>query len=128
MNLEAVRREERVLIENKPKFVLVHASSGHKRAVEEILGQPAVQSRLADTKAAGEIKALSAFFGMLKTDQDRAFYGYNHVFRATEEMAVDTLLVTDGLFQSSDLATRKKYVALVESAKERGAKVHVFSR
>ncbi|CAM9547847.1 unnamed protein product, partial [Choristocarpus tenellus] len=48
MNLEATRREDRVIIENKSKFVLVHASSGHKRAVEEILSQPQVLSRLAD--------------------------------------------------------------------------------
>ena len=66
-----------VLIENKSKFVLVHASSGHKRAVEDILGQPAVQSRLADTKAAEEIRALANFYDMLKKDPERAYYGYN---------------------------------------------------
>lgn len=66
-----------VLIENKSKFILVHATSGHKRAVEDILSQPAVQSRLADTKAAEEIRALANFFSMLKKDPERAYYGYN---------------------------------------------------
>lgn len=66
-----------MLIENKSKFVRVHASSGHKHAVEEILSQPAVQSRLADTKASEEIRALATFFDMLKKDPDRAYYGYN---------------------------------------------------
>lgn len=66
-----------VLIENKSKFVLVHASSGHKHAVEEILSQPSVQTRLADTKASEEIRALATFFDMLKKDPDRAYYGYN---------------------------------------------------
>lgn len=66
-----------VLIENRSKFVLVHASSGHKRAVEDILSQPAVQTRLADTKAAEEIRALKTFFDMLKKDPERAYYGYN---------------------------------------------------
>ncbi|CAM9157079.1 unnamed protein product [Hapterophycus canaliculatus] len=127
LNLEAVRREERVLIENKSKFVLVHASSGHKHAVEEILSQPSVQTRLADTKASEEIRALATFFDMLKKDPDRAYYGYNHVCRANEELAVDSLLVTDGLFRSSDLQTRKKYVGLVEAARDSGAKVFVFS-
>lgn len=127
LNLEAVRREQRDLIENKSKFVLVHASSGHKRAVEEILSQPAVQTRLADTKASDEIRALATFFDMLKKDPERAYYGYNHVSRANEELAIDSLLVTDGLFRSSDLVTRKKYVALVETARDRGAKVFVFS-
>lgn len=69
-----------VLIENKSKFVLVHASSGHKRAVEDILSQPAVQARLADTKASEEIRALGTFFDMLKKDPERAYYGYNVSF------------------------------------------------
>lgn len=55
----------------------MHASSGHKHAVEEILSQPAVQTRLADTKASEEIRALATFFDMLKKDPDRAYYGYN---------------------------------------------------
>lgn len=70
-------RTGQMLIENKSKFVLVHASSGHKRAVEDILSQPTVQSRLADTKAAEEIRALKTFFDMLKKDPERAYYGYN---------------------------------------------------
>lgn len=73
----ADRSVGQVLIENKSKFVLVHASSGHKHAVEEILSQPAVQTRLADTKASEEIRALATFFDMLKKDPDRAYYGYN---------------------------------------------------
>lgn len=57
--------------------MLVHASSGHKRAVEDILSQPAVQTRLADTKAAEEIRILRTFFDMLKKDPERAYYGFN---------------------------------------------------
>lgn len=45
--------------------------------MEEILSQPAVQTRLADTKASEEIRALATFFDMLKKDPDRAYYGYN---------------------------------------------------
>ncbi|KAG5185429.1 eRF1 domain 1-domain-containing protein [Tribonema minus] len=124
---EAVRREDRPLIENKAKFVLCHATSGHKHAVEELLSQPAVLARLADTKAAAEVRALAEFFAMLKADPDRAFYGYAHVARACADSAVDALLVTDGLFRARELATRRKYVALVEDAKEKGARVFVFS-
>jgi protein pelota len=127
LNLEAVRREDRALIENKSKFVLCHASNGHKRAVEEVMAQPAVLSRLADTKAAGEVRALQDFFAMLKADPDRAYYGYGHVARACADSAIDSLLVTDGLFRASDLSTRRRYVALVEDAKSKGAKVYVFS-
>ncbi|CAM9487969.1 unnamed protein product [Chrysoparadoxa australica] len=127
MNQASVRRDDRALIENKGKFVLCHANSGHKRAVEELFAQPGVAARLADTKAAAEVKALEGFFKMFKTDPDRAFYGYNHVKRANDSCAIDTLLVTDGLFRSTDLPTRKRYVELVELARNNGAKLFIFS-
>ena len=44
-----------MLIENKPKFFPVHASSGFKHSLREVLQDPAVQARLADTKAAEEV-------------------------------------------------------------------------
>jgi protein pelota len=36
---------------------------------------------------------------MLKNEPDRAFYGYDHVFKANERLAVQTLLVSDELFR-----------------------------
>ncbi len=53
--------------------------------------------------------------------------GYDHVTRADEAKAVDTLLITDNLFRSSDLQTRKKYIELVESVKQNGGDVKVMS-
>eukprot|EP01117_Protostelium_nocturnum_P002069 TRINITY_DN1270_c0_g1_i1.p1 TRINITY_DN1270_c0_g1~~TRINITY_DN1270_c0_g1_i1.p1 ORF type:complete len:400 (+),score=74.60 TRINITY_DN1270_c0_g1_i1:133-1332(+) len=127
MNLEAVRQDMKVLLENKSKFLLVHTSSGHKHALKEALSDPAVLIKLADTKASGEIKSLNEFYDMLKVDPDRAFYGFRHVELANERQAVSTLLVTDELFRSSDVKTRKKYVHLVESVKESGGEVKIFS-
>jgi protein pelota len=42
-----------------------------------VLSDPNVAPRLAETKAAGEVKALDEFFEMMRNDSDRAFYGYN---------------------------------------------------
>ena len=41
----------------------------------EVLSSPAVTAKLADTKAAGEVRALDAFYHMLQNEPDRAFYG-----------------------------------------------------
>ena len=41
----------------------------------EILQDPAVTSKLSDTKASGEVKALDDFYQMLQNDPNRAFYG-----------------------------------------------------
>ncbi|XP_020616695.1 protein pelota homolog isoform X3 [Orbicella faveolata] len=130
-----------------PGFVKAHSSSGHKHSLKEVLANPAVTAKLADTKAAAEVKALDNFFTMLQTEPERAYYGalcnhlilllcwsqccctfsMAHIERANEAMAVETLLVTDELFRSTDLPTRKRYVKLVENVKDNGGDVRVFS-
>ncbi|XP_022093296.1 protein pelota homolog [Acanthaster planci] len=124
---EAIKLENKVLLENKPKFLLVHSSSGHKHALKEVLSNPAVTARLADTKAAGEVKALDAFYNMLQNEPDRAFYGITEVETANAATAIETLLISDKLFRSQDIAQRQRYVALVESARENGGDVKIFS-
>ena len=64
---------------------------------------------------------------MIDTDPDRAYYGLSHVSRANEEMAINTLLITDSLFRSSDVKTRRRYVDLVESVRENGGETLIFS-
>jgi protein pelota len=70
---EATRQGLKQIQEARPKFLLVHSSSGHKQALSEILQEQAIQMRLADTKYAKEAKALDQFFQMLHTDVDRAY-------------------------------------------------------
>ncbi|CAJ0572590.1 unnamed protein product, partial [Mesorhabditis spiculigera] len=98
--------------EQKGKFVLAHASSGFKHALKEVLEDPKVAARLAETKAQGEVKALKQFFDLMANDPDRAYYGYKHVIKANEENAIETLMLADSLFRSQDIATRKKYIKL----------------
>jgi protein pelota len=92
-----------------------------------MISNPEVASQLLETRVIEDVKAFQAFTEMLKNDPDRAYYGYNHVLRADEELAVDTLMVTDTLFKSCDVETRSKYVKLCESVKAHQGKVHIFS-
>ncbi|KAL3945910.1 MAG: hypothetical protein SGBAC_000061 [Bacillariaceae sp.] len=127
MQEEMVRRDDRPLIENKSKFVLCKASSGHKHALDEVFSDPAIMARMNDTKVAKEVQALNKFMRMMEVDPDRAYYGFAHVSKAQEQLAVDTLMVTDQLFRSSNVKTRKEYVTLVEEARAAGATVFIFS-
>ena len=150
MMQEAVRREVKVILENKSKIILAHSTSGHKGAVKgtcicfnfyafcfkkkifffsvEILEDQTVLGRLSDTKAADEVKALNNFHQSLSLDNgDRCAYGPRHVILASGRAAIDTLLISDGLLRSSEIATRRQYVALVETVKSTGGKVVVFS-
>ncbi len=114
-------------MEARKKFTLLHASSGHKHALTEILSQPAVQAKLMDTKYSSEVKALGRFYKMLNDDASRAFYSYKHVQKALEMGAIDTLLITDSLFRSPSIQTRRKYIALVDAVKAQGGTVLIFS-
>ncbi|KAL7537779.1 hypothetical protein ACHAWF_005898 [Thalassiosira exigua] len=127
MLAESVRRDDRPLIENKGKFVLCHSSSGHKHAIEELFSDPSITSKVTETKLSKEIEVLNKFMRLLDTHPEKAYYGYFHVQKANEELAIDSLLISDELFRSSDIVERKKYVALVESVRERGGTVYIFS-
>ena len=88
----------------------VRSSSGHKHALDEVVGTKEVMSRLTDTKVAKDVDVLNLFMKMLDTDPDRAYYSFKHCLKANEHGAIDKLLVTDELFRSSDVKERKKYV------------------
>jgi protein pelota len=125
---ESVRCEDRALIANKSKFVLCKASSGHKHALEEVFSNPEIMSQMTDTKVAREVQVLNKFMRLMDSDPDRAYYGYDHVKRAQEHLAIDSLLVTDELFRnSSNVQQRQRYVQLVESVRANGGQVYVLS-
>ncbi|PKC75690.1 hypothetical protein RhiirA1_407480 [Rhizophagus irregularis] len=124
---EATKQDIRQFIENKSKFVLIHCSSGHKHALQEVLQDPSIQKQLSDTKYSQEVLTLDQFFKMLNDEPDRAYYGWDHVRKAGERGAIRTLLLSDELFRSADISTRKKYIELVESVRAIGGKVLIFS-
>lgn len=63
----------------------------------------------------------------MEKDPDRAYYGYRHVAMAQEQLAIDSLLVTDELFRSADLKERRQYVKLVEDVRAAGGQVYILS-
>ncbi|CAL8084434.1 unnamed protein product [Orchesella dallaii] len=124
---QATKTDNKLLLDNKGKFLLVHASSGFKHSLREVLTSPAVMAKLADTKAAGEVKALETFYAMLQSEPEKAFYGLKQVEKANESQAVEVLMISDALFRGCDVATRKRYVTLIETVKESGGEVKIFS-
>lgn len=96
---KATQTDQKIFLDNKSKFMLVHASSGFKHSLKEVLQDPAVLAKMSDTKAAGEVKRLEAFYTMLQCDPNRAFYGKKHVQKAIDAQAVETLLISDNLFR-----------------------------
>ncbi|XP_065663237.1 protein pelota isoform X2 [Hydra vulgaris] len=127
MFAQAIRLDQKIITENKAKFVCVHSSSGFKHSLQEVLADPSISSKLSNTKAASEVKTLEAFHLMLSNEPARAFYGIDHVEKANDMAAIETLLVNDALFRSHDLTTRKRYVQLVENVTNNNGEVKIFS-
>uniref|UniRef100_A0A915E0R3 Protein pelota homolog n=1 Tax=Ditylenchus dipsaci TaxID=166011 RepID=A0A915E0R3_9BILA len=115
------------IIAQKNKFLLIHSSSGFKHALKEVLSDPAVSLKLSDTKAQAEVKALNTFLELMSINPNKAVYGYAHVKLASDQLAIDTLMISDSLFRSKNLGQRRKYVRLVETIRDQGATVLIFS-
>lgn len=123
----SLKEDNSPIYRNKAKFVRVHASSGYKSAIEEMLGSPEIMSKLTNVKAIDEVRALKNFVETISTDPDRACYGFKEVQRANEQLAIDDLLITDQMYRCDNFDERNKYVALMESIKANGGKVFHFS-
>ncbi|KAI6236068.1 Protein pelota-like protein [Aphelenchoides besseyi] len=124
---EAAKVNAKDILQNRSKFLLVHSTSGFKHALKEVLADPAVANRISDTKAQAEVKALDTFMDLMNNDSARAVYGYNHVYLALNQLAIETLMISDLLFRSRNIQQRKKYVHLVEQAREQRVTVMIFS-
>ncbi|VIO92417.1 Uncharacterized protein BM_BM5411 [Brugia malayi] len=111
-------------IPRKRKGLSSHHDKGIQRFYEAIA---TAFVRHVDMKAQVEVKTLDMFYQLMATDPSRAFYGYKHVLMANQQLAIDTLLLSDSLFRSNDIQLRRKYVELAESVKEQGSNVLIFS-
>jgi len=123
----AVQVGDSALVQKKSSFVVAHASCVHRQALKELLADPQVQKSISNTKAMVHVKALEAFYQMVKNEPDRVCYGPKQVKEAVDKGAVDTLMVADSLFRNANVATRRHYVEMTEIVRESGCTVHIFS-
>jgi len=95
--------------------------------LKEVLQDKVVLDQMADTKAVKDVDALESFYKTLENDPDRATYGLKQITKSNQQQAIDVLMISDSLFRSQSVNERKTYVDLVQSVKEHGGVVLVFS-
>ncbi|CAM1509785.1 Fc.00g001200.m01.CDS01 [Cosmosporella sp. VM-42] len=124
-------KADKVLTAVAKQATVLHANSGHIHSLNEMLKSPEVLAKMKDMKFAKEAQYVDQFFDSLKLEDGRAWYGSSAVEKAVNEGAVGpgggVLLINNSLFRSEDLATRKKYVSLVEKVKSDGGEARVLS-
>ena len=131
---EAVRGIDKLLqaLVKRNSFVVVHSSSGNLHSLQEVLASQQVKSSLKDTKYARETALMDEFFALLRKEEGRAWYGPKECEAAVAEGAVGkgggVLLISNGLFRSQDVVTRRRWVKLVDQVKDvHGGEVRVLS-
>ncbi|XP_024922376.3 protein PELOTA 1 [Ziziphus jujuba] len=113
--------------DNKSRIVVVETKAGKKNSLNEVLHDDTVMNLIKDTRAVMEIRAFMEFVDLLSSHSDRACYGTKSVEAAHELLAIETLWITDDLFRNAEIATRKKYIGLVNAVKNAGGNTFVLS-
>ncbi|KAK3313674.1 eRF1 domain 1-domain-containing protein [Apodospora peruviana] len=128
---EGARRADKRLQRIAKDAVVVHSTTGHVYALNEVLKSPEVQATMRDKKFTNETSLMDQFFDRMRRDDGRAWYGAKPVEKAVMEGAVGrgggVLLINNAFFRSMDIPTRKRYVALVDKVKEDGGEAKVLS-
>ncbi|KAL5708923.1 hypothetical protein ACHQM5_019666 [Ranunculus cassubicifolius] len=121
---EAKKLKLKSILDNKSRFVLVPTNS---RNIKEVLEIAAVKKFVKETEDTEGSSVMDELDFLCATDADHACYGWKSVNTANKLVAIRTLLITEELYRSSDVATRKKYTNLLESVKKSGGTTQVLS-
>ncbi|XP_028789637.1 protein PELOTA 1-like [Neltuma alba] len=120
---EAKRLKMKAIENNKPRIVVAEC----KGDLKKVLNEKRVMNMIKDSNVVLEIRAFRELCELLDNKSGRACYGTKHVEAAQAMMAIDTLLITDDLYRSSDVKTRHKYAKLAKSVGKGGGKVLVYT-
>ncbi|KAH3670296.1 hypothetical protein WICMUC_004865 [Wickerhamomyces mucosus] len=123
----ATTTNNKVVQQQKSKFLVTHSSTGYLQGLDEVLKNEEIQKKLSDTKFAKDVVILDEFFKRLNDDDGKAWYGPSESGKAVDLGAVKNLLITDTLFRSDDIGQRKKYIELTDIVKGSGGEVNIFS-
>src|SRR3569833_387538 len=128
---EGARRGDKQLQRLARDSYVVHAASGHVHSLNEVIKNPAVAALVRDKKYAAETRLMDDFWARMQKADGRAWYGVQPVEKAVREGAVGpgggVLHVNNSQFRSQDVATRRRYVALVDKVKADGGDARILS-
>lgn len=82
---------------------------------------------MVNTKALNQVKLLDKFYDTMKKNENMVAYGEKDVVRCIHMQAVDTMLISDHLFQTKDFKKRRVYNDIVDEVKKYGGNTIVFS-
>ena len=115
------------LKKNLNKFIYVHASSGYKQSLEEILIKPDIKRLIKDTKSIDDSTVIERFNETLSLDMDKVFFGVKSFDIAYEKKAIKTLIITDGFLRNISITLRKRLAPMFKRLKSSGVEFYKLS-
>ncbi|AGO09990.1 AaceriAAL001Wp [[Ashbya] aceris (nom. inval.)] len=123
----AQANQDKVIIDNKDKFLVAHCSTGYLQGISEVLRDPAYSQKLQDTKNSSQLQVMDAFLKHLNDDDNKSWYGEAEITKACEFGAIETLLITDDWLRADSVSVRNKSLQLIKDVENMGGNVCVFS-
>ncbi|EZG67510.1 putative pelota protein [Gregarina niphandrodes] len=111
----------------KGLFIRAGSSGCQATDLEGLLSNEQVSRKLADTRAVCEFQAIQNFHKMKNQDPLRVTYGLAGVYTAGNLGAIDSLIISDRLFKSSNLKVRKYFSELAQQLEHLKAKIIIVS-
>ncbi|XLS50489.1 hypothetical protein HN51_011166 [Arachis hypogaea] len=125
--ISEAKRMKIISVEENIGRIVVAAGSGCNGDLKDLLGESTVMNLMKDSMVRLQIRALRKVWDMVSSDSDCACYRLKSVESAQEMGAIETLLISDELYRSDEVATRKRYGCLVKAVKDSGRDALVYS-
>ncbi|XLR56872.1 hypothetical protein HN51_011167 [Arachis hypogaea] len=113
-------------VEENIERIVVAGGGGCNNDLKDLLGESTVMNLMKDNKVGLQIRALRKVWDMVSSDLDHACYGLKNVESVQEMGASETLLISDELYRSDEIATWKRYGCLVKAVKDSGGDALVY--
>lgn len=111
----------------RSKMIIYQNSSGHMGALDEILADPRIRGQLENSKVSSQANLIELFYQTMEKEPDRVAYGWNHVEYASQQKAIDILMVSEKRLRSPSILERRKYISLLDDIKRAGSRHQIFT-
>ncbi|EAN32638.2 mRNA surveillance protein pelota [Theileria parva strain Muguga] len=112
---------------NLSRFILCNSSFSDKNAINEVLSNPLLSSKLNYVFYHDHNKVLDELKTRLEMNDEKVCFGFDDIYNAVTLGAVESILVSDNVIREASSTTRRKIHELVDEVKHYGGGVYYFS-
>jgi protein pelota len=112
---------------SKGRVLLEHVSTGTVSGIYEALNRGIVEQIASEIRLNREIRLMDEVMKNLGKDTGKATYGWEHIVKAVQFGAVETLLVLDKLFREAQPDYRHELENIMRQVEKQAGSIELFS-